>query len=175
MPRIPFVSADADTPEDVVAAMRARRGGRLNEADRIVLHAPEFARGFNLLMGAVRHKLVFPAFLRELAICGVGYLNGSDFEVVNHIPELRTHGATEEQIVALEDFVAAAENNILFDRKARAVMRLTIEMTNNVKVSDSVFAEVAALFPEARDIVELVGIISSYNMASRLLMALEID
>ena len=115
MPRLPYVAADISEPADIVDAMRARRNGKLNEVDRIMLHAPDFSRGFNLLMGAVRHKLSFPAFLRELAICGVGYLNESEFEVVNHLPELEHLGASEAQLAALSDFVAASQNEQLFD------------------------------------------------------------
>jgi alkylhydroperoxidase family enzyme len=174
MPRLPYVSPDLSEPADVVGAMRLRRGGSLNEADRLVLHSPAFARGFNVLMGAVRQSLGVPAYLRELAICGVGYLNRSEFEVVNHIPILRSSGATEAQIAALSDFVEAAENRTLFDDVERLVMRLTIEMTRDVEVSDATFSELVAVFPNSQEVVELVGTIAAYNMASRFLVALKL-
>lgn len=172
MARVPFVPVDLSEPADVVDAMRARRNGKLNEVDRVLLHSPDFARGFNLLMGNVRHKLKISPFLRELAICGVGYLNDSDFEVVNHLPELRKLGASETQLNALSDFEAAAVNEQLFDENQRLIMRLTIEMTKGVKVSDETFAKLRRLFPCSQDIVEFVGTIASYNMAARMLVAL---
>lgn len=174
MPRLPFVSSDLSEPADVIEAMRARRNGKLNEVDRLMLHAPAFARGFNLLMGTVRHQLTISPFLRELAICGVGFLNHSEFEVVNHLPELRRLGASEEQLNALDDYESASENTQLFDDTERLIMRLTIEMTRNVKVSDKTFSELKKLFPASQDIVEFIGTIASYNMAARILVALDI-
>lgn len=174
MPRLPYVPSDLREPADVVDAMRLRRGGQLNEADRLVLHAPAFARGFNLLMGAVRQNLSIPDHLRELAICGVGYLNRSEFEVINHVPVLRRLGATEAQLAALSDFVQAAENADLFSEVERLVMRLTIEMTLDVEVSDATFAALNAAFPDPQQVVELVGTIASYNMVSRVLVALKL-
>lgn len=172
MARIDLLPSDWETPEDVVSAMRLRRGGNLNEADRMVLHAPDFARGFNLLMGTVRNDLTVNQFIKELAICGVGYLNGSDFEVENHLPILIAEGATADQVAALQDFESAALRGDLFDELACAVMQLTVEMTKNVHVSDETFNRVMASMGSKRSVVELVGIISSYNMASRFLIAL---
>lgn len=174
MPRLPFVSSDLNEPADVIEAMRERRNGKLNEVDRLMLHAPAFARGFNLLMGAVRQQLNISPFLRELAICGVGFLNHSEFEVVNHIPELRRLGASEQQLTALNDYLAASENAQLFDDAERLIMRLTIEMTRNIKVSDETFNALKALFPASQEIVEFIGTIAAYNMAARILVALEI-
>ncbi|MCK9504156.1 MAG: carboxymuconolactone decarboxylase family protein [Porticoccaceae bacterium] len=174
MPRLDLLPEDWQTPEDVVAAMKARRGGKLNEADRMVLHAPDFARGFNLLMGTVRNHLTVEPFLKELAICGVGYLNGSEFEVENHLPILIAEGATPAQVEALQDFVAAAGRRDIFDETCCAVMQLTIEMTNTVRVSDETFNRARNAMNSPRKLVELMGIISSYNMASRFLIALDI-
>lgn len=174
MPRLPFVPDDISEPADVIENMKARRGGQLNEVDRIMLHAPEFSRGFNLLMGNVRRKLNVSPFLRELAICGVGYLNHSEFEIANHVPELEKLGASEEQLEAIRDYTAAAENASLFDERQRLIMKLTIEMTQNIQVSDALFDEVRQAFPNPSDVVELIGTIASYNMVCRILVALDI-
>jgi alkylhydroperoxidase family enzyme len=172
MSRVELLPQDWDEPADVVSAMRARRGGQINEADRLLLHAPDFARGFNILMGTVRNQLTVEPFLKELAICGVGYLNGSEFEVQNHLPILVAEGATPEQVAALADFESAASRSDIFDESACAVMRLTIEMTNDIRVKDDTFDRVLTAMGSSRRVVELAGIISSYNMASRFLIAL---
>lgn len=174
MPRLPYVPIDIQEPAEIVTAMRNRRGGQLNEIDRVLLHAPEFARGFNALFKAVRGELHLDTFLRELVICGVGYLNNADFEVVNHLPILEQAGASAAQIKALKDYRSAADNKDLFDETMRAVMKLTIESTDKVQVSDATFKTAAAALGDHRSMVEILGVISAYNMASRMLVALDV-
>lgn len=176
MARIPYKPVDETEPADVVAAMRERRGGQLNEADRMVLHAPAFARGFNLLMGAVRRELSLDADLRELAILGVGVLNGSRYEVAKHVPEYLKAGGRQEKLDALlGDMAAAAVNEALFTTPERMVLQLTLEMTRDVKVSDATFAAARDILPGDQQLVELVGVIASYNMASRILVAMDVE
>lgn len=174
MPRIPYRPQDTSEPKDIVDAIRKRRGGKLLELDRMLLHSPPIARGWNEYLGAVRRELGLPAKLRELAIIGVGVLNGAEYEVLAHSPEFRAGGGTEEQLAALHRYEASAGNTRLFDAQERAVMRLTLEMTRNVKVSDTTFAEAQRQFPDPQRIMELVGTIAAYNMVSRVIVALEI-
>jgi alkylhydroperoxidase family enzyme len=48
-------------------------------------------------------------------------------------------------------------------------------MTRNVQVSDSTFERVQSALSDTRQIVELVGVIATYNMVSRFLIALQVD
>ena len=57
MAAIPYQPQDLAEPRDLVAAIRARRGGRLLNLDRMLLHSPPLARGWNGYMGAVRTEL----------------------------------------------------------------------------------------------------------------------
>jgi alkylhydroperoxidase family enzyme len=173
MPRIPYQPQDLAEPAELVAAIRARRGGQLLNLDRMLLHSPPFAQGWNAFLGAVRGALTLPAQLRELAICGVAVLNGAEYEFLHHAPEYRKAGGTAEQVDALREFTAVAEHP-LFSAAERAVARLTVEMTRSVRVSDAAWAAVAAELPE-RQQVELVGVIASYNMVSRFLVALGVE
>lgn len=175
MPRIPYKPRDTSEPKDVVDAIRKRRGGTLLELDRMLLHSPPIARGWNEYLGAVRRELGLPAKLRELAIIGVGVLNGAEYEVLAHAPEFRADGGTQDQLAALYRYAESAGNDKLFDAQERAVMRLTTEMTRNVKVSDATFAEVERQFPDPQRIMELVGTIAAYNMVSRVIVALGIE
>lgn len=174
MPRIPYVSAELDEPAELVKAIRARRGGLLNEADRMILHAPAFAFGWNELATVVRHRLGVSQKLRELAICGVGLLNGADFEFDQHAPQFLKAGGTHAQLEALRDFRSAALNETLFDAGERATMRLTIEMTNDIVVTDDTFNTLHHQLGRADHLVELVGTIAFYNMVSRFLIALDV-
>jgi alkylhydroperoxidase family enzyme len=175
MPRIPYLPEATSEPADIVSAMRARRGGRINEADRIILHAPEFARGFNILMGDVRGSLSLPDDLRELAIIAVGVLNASDYEVEKHMPVYLQGGGTAEKLDALKDIEAASRNAQLFNAAERTILRLTLEMTRDVIVCEETFQAARELFPGTRQLVEMIGVIASYNMASRILVAFQVE
>ncbi len=175
MPRLPYKPLDTSEPKEIVDAIRRRRGGALLELDRILLHSPPYARGWNQFLGAVRRELSLPPRLRELAIIGVGVLNGAQYEVVKHAPEFRAGGGSDAQLAALHQYESAAGNKALFDDRERAVMRLAIEMTRQVQVSDAAFAALERQFPEPRQIMELVGTIAAYNMVSRIIVALGIE
>lgn len=174
MPRIPYVAADLSEPADVVAAIRARRGGALLELDRMLLHSPAFAGGWNTFLGSVRTGLTLDPKLREIAMCVVAVLNGAEYEFVQHAPVFLKAGGTPAQVDAMRDPERAAADTALFVARERAALRLTIEMTRAVRVSDATFAEVRAQLSE-RHTVELVGVIATYNMVSRFLVALGID
>ncbi len=49
------------------------------------------------------------------------------------------------------------------------------EMTRNVQVSDSTFERVQSALSDTRHVVELAGVIATYNMVSRFLIALQVD
>lgn len=162
-------------PQELVAAIRARRGGTLLNLDRMLLNSPALAAGWNAHLGAVRTGLSLDARLRELAICGVAVLNGADYEFQQHLPVFISAGGTIEAAHALHDYAAACENQALFNATERATMRLVLEMTRNVVVSDAVFDALRAGLGNDQHVVELVGVIATYNMVSRFLVALRIE
>ena len=174
MPRVPFVPADISEPREIVDAVRARRGGKLLDLDRMLLHSPDLTAGWNAYLGAVRTRLTVPGKLRELAMCGVAAWNGAEFEFVHHAPLLLKEGATQAQVDALRDLAAAARDERLFDPQERAVLQLTLEMTRDVKVADETFARVQAI-GGPRMAVEIVAVIATYNMVSRFLVALAVE
>lgn len=172
MPRIPY-RADGDPAiAELVAAIRARRGGKLLNLDRMLLHSPPYARGWNALLGAVRRELELSPRIRELAICAVAKLNRAEYEWQQHAPEFLAAGGRQDQLDALEE-VDAACTDARFDEAEQAALALTIEMTRTVAVSDETLSRARALFGE-RQLVELVGTIATYNMVSRFLVALDV-
>jgi alkylhydroperoxidase family enzyme len=68
-----------------------------------------------------------------------------------------------------------ADEFVAFDATERAVLQLALEMTRHVRVSDATFEGVRAALGDERQVVELVGVIATYNMVSRFLVALDID
>ncbi|MCU0764908.1 MAG: carboxymuconolactone decarboxylase family protein [Burkholderiaceae bacterium] len=174
LPRIAYRPEDLAEPAALVEAIRARRGGRLLHLDRMLLHSPPLAAGWNAHLGAVRGELSLDPRLRELAMCAVAALNGAHYEFHHHAPEYRRAGGTAQQVEALRQPERALRQDGLFDATARAALRLTIEMTRQVAVAEDSFAAVHAALGD-RDTVELVGVIATYNMVSRFLVALGIE
>lgn len=171
MPRIPFVPADLAEPREVIEAIRKRRGGQLMALDRMLLHSPPVAAGWNVMMGAVRTQMTLPGKWRELAMCVVAVLNGAEYEFVAHAPIFVREGGREDQVSAMRDVFAAAGDAQHFDEGERAVIQMTIEMTRAVHVSDATFAAARRAVANDRQMFELIATIASYNMVSRILVA----
>lgn len=176
MSRIPYAAPAPEAPKDLVDAIRARRGGRLLNLDRVLLRSPPFARGWNAFLGAVRNSLELSPKLRELAICQVAILNGADYEYLHHAPEFIKAGGSTRQLAALRALERdGGVDPALFDARERAVVLLTLEMTRHVRPSDTTFAAAIDALGNHQHVVELVGVIATYNMVSRFLLALEIE
>ena len=176
MPRIPYKPEDLAEPADIVSAIRARRNGHLHELDRMLLHSPPFAQGWNAHLGAVRTGLTVNGRLRELAICAIAILNGADYEWVQHAPVFLKEGGTQAQLDAVKPFIEQDRTAPgAFNATEQAVLQLTIEMTRNVKVADATFAAVRAALGSDQQTAEIIGVIATYNMVSRFLVALGIE
>lgn len=174
MPRIEYQPENLAEPAALVDAIRARRGGRLLHLDRMLLHSPPLAAGWNGYLKAVRTELALDPRLRELAMCAVASLNGAHYEFHHHAPEFLRAGGTAPQVAALREPERAVQEAGLFDDTALAALRLTIEMTRQVAVADGTFAAVHGALGDRRT-VELVGVIATYNMVSRFLVALGVE
>src|ERR1051325_5418892 len=162
-------------PKELVDAIRSRRpGGKLLNLDRILLHSPAYAKGWNGLFAAIRGQLSLPPKLRETAIMAVGALNQADYEWVQHESEYLKAGGTQAQLAALKNVAAAAKNDKLFDEGERAPLAPTEEVTRSIKVSDATMKRIRKALP-LDQVVELVGTIAGYNMASRFLVATGVE
>ena len=162
-------------PKELVDAIRSRRpGGKLLNLDRILLHSAAYAKGWNGLFAAIRGQLALPPKLRETAIMAVGALNQADYEWVQHESEYLKAGGTQAQLAALKNVAAAAKNDKLFDEAERATLVLTEEMTRSIKVSDATIKRIRKQLP-LDQVIELIGTIAGYNMASRFLVATGVE
>ena len=170
-PIIPYVPSDIREPAELVDAIRARRGGQLIHLDRMLLHSIPFARGWNAFLGEVRRNLSVSAKLREIAMCGVAVLNGAEYEFFHHAPELLAAGGTRMQVDALRTIAHADRDLRMFDDIERDVIALTISMTRDIEVPRGILERLQAALGNTA-VVELVGVVSAYNMVSRFLLAL---
>lgn len=168
---IPYRPHDNAGPATLVESVRARRAnGRLLNLDRMLLHSPPFAEGWNVLLGAIRGRLSLDPRLRELAIMYIGVLNQADYEWAQHERVFIEVGGTTEQMNALRNMDSALGDSDVFDEGELATLALTYEMTRNVAVTDATMRRVRALLPDS-EVVELVGTIAGYNMVSRFVVA----
>jgi alkylhydroperoxidase family enzyme len=167
---IPYLTDDKAGPPDLVDAIRARRpGGKLLNLDRILLHSPNYAKGWNTMFAAIRGQLSLPGKLRELPIMVIAVLNKADYEWAQHEPEFLKAGGTRAQLEALRKLDLAP-----FDKTERAALQLTLEMTRDVKPKQTTINAVRKLLPD-QQVVELIGTIAGYNMVSRFLLATGVE
>ena len=172
---IPYLPDSDDIgPPDLVKAIRARRKGKLLNLDRMLLHSPNLAKGWNSMLAAIRNELSLKPKLHELAIMAVSSLNKVDYEWIHHEPEFLAAGGTKEQLAALKNVASAQKNSKLFDESERAILALTAEMTKNVQVSPATLKRVRAVLPDPQT-VELIGTIAGYNMVSRFVVATGVE
>jgi alkylhydroperoxidase family enzyme len=173
---IPYKPDDDQAgPKELVDAIRARRsGGKLLNLDRILLHSPAFAKGWNGMFGAIRGQLALPGKLRELVIMQIGVLNHADYEWAQHEKEFLAAGGSKEQLAALKNVPAAMKNDKLFTEAERATLALADEMTRVIKVSDATMKRIRKVLPDDQ-VVELIGTIAGYNMVSRFVVAAGIE
>ena len=173
---IPYLSDDQVGPPDLVTAIKSRRsGGKLLNLDRMLLHSPNFAKGWNGMFGAIRNQLAVPGKLRELAIMQIGVLNKADYEWAQHEGEFLKAGGTREQLNALRSGAATGSADPkMFDDAERMTLQLTREMTQQINVSPATMKQARSLLPDAQ-VVELIGTIAGYNMVSRFAVATGLD
>src|SRR5438270_496139 len=173
---IPYLSDEQVGPPDLVTAIKSRRsGGKLLNLDRMLLHSPNFAKGWNGMFGAIRNQLALPGKLRELAIMQIGVLNKAEYEWAQHESEFLKAGGTREQLNALRNGAAAGTADPkMFDDAERMTLQLTREMTQQIDVSPATMKRVRSILPDAQ-LVELIGTIAGYNMVSRFAVATGLD
>lgn len=174
MPVVPYKPIDAAGPPEVVAPILERRGGTLLNLDRIMLHSVPFTQGWGALLGKVRNELSLPDKLRELVICAVSCLCGAEYEMHHHGPVFLKAGGTPAQFNALRDLKGALAHEYLFTPLERAILRLTHDMTRQGRVPAAVLHDLREELGDTR-LVELIGVIATYNMVARFIVALGVE
>ena len=171
MARIDYVD-DGSSPEDaeLLRAIKSRRGGRLLNLDRLLLHSAPLAQGWNACMGAIRGATRLDGALRELVILRVAVLNRAPYEFAQHAPVALAEGLSQAQI----DAVATGPAAPLFNVRERDVLAYADAMTLQVQVPQPLFDAVRRHLDD-RELVELTATIAAYNMVSRFLEALQIE
>lgn len=176
MPYISYFTGPGDAAQQVMADLiRERRGGDLINLDRMLLHSVPFAEGFNVFLGAVRQRLSLAAPDLELVICAIGGMTNAHYELHHHGPLFLKAGGTPAQLAALYQGYEPHSDDALFDARQRAILALVDESTNGPRASRATIETLQRYFPEPHSVVELVGLVSCYNMVARIILALDIQ
>jgi alkylhydroperoxidase family enzyme len=121
--------------------------------------------------------LTAPRKLCELGICTVALLTGADYEYHHHAPDFLKAGGREEELSALVQSVTQDPVNGITQAALGPLERLVVQyaaqMTQNIQVDDALFQSLQSHM-DTTALVELTTVIASYNMVSRILIALQI-
>ena len=170
--RLPYV----EPASPVTDAIRIRRGGQCNELDCALLHSLPVAAGWNTLLGAIRTQTTIRADHRELAICRVAALNGAWYEWKHHYP-LALEAGIDDTLMQLvkrgKEWDLQGMEDMQVGTLRWTILRYVDAMTLNITVSQQLFDDLRPWWTD-QEIVELTAIIASYNMVSRILVALDV-
>lgn len=171
---IPYQPLDLAEPKEIVDAVRKRRGGTLINLDRMLLNSPTFTRGWNAFLGEVRQNLSLDPKLKEIGMCGVAILNRAEYEFFHHAPEFLKAGGTQAQVDELRKIGTEAFDGSLFSEIERDAIALTLAMTRDIEVPEALMKKIQSKLGNQAT-VELVGVVATYNMVSRFLIALGVS
>ncbi len=142
----------------------------LSNIFKAVGNCPKIGRSFIELGNSLLNPEFIDAKLRELVILRVGNLLQSDYEFTHHARIGLKAGLTKDQIKELGTWKSSDK----FSEMERAVLLYTDEVSVNVRVSDSTFADLRRFFDDPA-VVKLTAIIGYYGMVVRILEALQIE
>lgn len=168
MSRIPPASIE-EQPEPL-RQWTARRGN-LN-VFRLLANAPQVFVGWTHMVDELFASPTFSPRMREVVILRVAHLQGSRYELAQHVGIARTAGLTEQQIDAIRengDFDAAN-----FSRTERTALVITTELCTTHRLRDDSFAAAHAAFGDEA-LTELLMIVSCYYGLALVLNAADLD
>jgi 4-carboxymuconolactone decarboxylase len=168
MSRIPLTSIEQQ-PEPIRQFI-ARRGD-LN-VFRLLANAPQVFVGWTEMVDELFDSPTFNLQLREVVILRVAHLQGSRYELSQHIGIAREAGLTEQQINAIldtDDIDAAG-----FSRTERTALDVVTELCSTHRLRDDTFAAAQGVFGDEA-LTELLMIISCYYGLALVLNAVDLD
>jgi 4-carboxymuconolactone decarboxylase len=166
--RIPL--ADVDRQPDEIRQWMARRGD-LN-VFRLLANAPHVFVGWSQMIDELFDSPTFSLRMKEVIILRVAHLQGSRYELAQHLGIARGAGLTEQQIDAIIDTgdLSAAG----FSPTELAALDLVTELCNTHRLRDDTFATAHDVFG-GEALTELLMIISCYYGLALVLNAADLD
>ena len=168
MSRIPLVSIEQQ-PEPVRRWM-ARRGNL--KVFRLLANAPRVFPGWTHMVDELFESPTFSRRMREVVILRVAHLQGSRYELGQHVGIARNAGLTDQQINAILD--TDHPDAAGFSDTERTALDVTTELCSTHQLRDDTFAAAQAVFGDEA-LTELLMIISCYYGLALVLNATDLD
>jgi 4-carboxymuconolactone decarboxylase len=168
MSRIPLVSIEQQ-PEPVRQWM-ARRGNL--KVFRLLANAPQVFPGWTQMVDELFESPTFSRRMREVVILRVAHLQGSRYELSQHVGIARNAGLTDQQIDAIVDTGDLDAAN--FSRTECTALDVTTELCTTHRLRDDTFAAAHAAFGDEA-LTELLMIISCYYGLALVLNAADLE
>ncbi|MDT5309724.1 MAG: hypothetical protein QOE48_5430, partial [Mycobacterium sp.] len=147
------------------------RRGNLN-VFRLLANAPNVFAGWSQMVDELFDSPTFSLRMREVVILRVAHLQGSRYELSQHIGIARGAGLTEQQINAIVD--TDELDTAGFSRTERVVLDVVTELCSSHRLTDDSFAAArTALGDEA--LSELLMLVSCYYGLALVLNAVDLD
>jgi len=172
---VPLLPEDLAEPAELVAAIRARRGGKLIGLDRVMLHSPVVAQGWGAFLGPVRTQLTLDPFQRELAMLAPCAIFDAAMEVRAHGKLLAELGASPEQIAAMDKAGLPEFPKALFTPDQNAIIQFAGEVSHNGKPTKETLEAARAVVGSDQKLVELTTTVAAYNLVARFVATLEVE
>jgi 4-carboxymuconolactone decarboxylase len=164
--RIPL--ADLDQLPDPLRQWAARRGN-LN-VFRLLANAPTVFSGWTQMVDELFASPTFDARMRELIILRVAHLQGSAYELGQHVPLAKDAGLTEAEI----ETVCGTGTLDVFTPTERTALSVVTELCGTHHLSDETFAVAQAAFGD-EVLTELLMIVSCYYGLALVLNAADVE
>jgi uncharacterized peroxidase-related enzyme len=167
MARLPLI--DPETTSGDMRASFDRMPVQLN-VFRMLAHAESNFIPAMRFANAILHKQKLSHVHRELLILQVAQRQQAAYEWRQHVPIALGLGVTQRQI----DRIEQGTHDDAFDDAERALLAFGVEVIENVRVAEAVFAALRRHFSD-QEIVEAILAIGFYMMIARLTEATETD
>ena len=166
MARLPYLEPDDVAPEyrDML-----KRNTNLH---KLLVNSPDMARAFSGMGSYIRFKSKLNPRLRELAILQVGWLEKSEYEFTHHVKIGKEFGVTDEDISAMMVETEGIQSRL--EPLARAILKGAREMTKNLEMSMTTFAEIKKDLSNEH-MTDLVLTIAFYCAVVRVLATMKMD
>ena len=166
MTRIPLANLD-EQPEPI--REWAARRGNLN-VFRLLANAPAVFSGWTQMVDELFASPTFDPRMREVIILRVAHLQGSAYELGQHVPLARTAGLTEREI----ETICGSDTFDGFALGERTALNVVTELCRTHRLSDESFASAHTVFGDEA-FTELLMIVSCYYGLALVLNAADLD
>ncbi len=165
-------ASDNPLTRDLIVRLKQRRRGSLLGIYKALLHNPKLAETWFDHLNAVRWETTLSGRLREIVIIRVGWRLGCGYILKQHIPKLaEPEGLTATDCEAL---LAESPHGGNFTGAEQAAIQLADELTISAKAPDGLITSLKSFYTD-RMLVELMVLISTYNMHARFVGGLGIE